>query len=406
VEQVNPRAQIGADRKLTPVDFHVGLLMGEDDLKHMLRYLDENRGEDLLLVTDNPWSIIWSGSVHKIGNRPLAIEELKALLDKITQNQTASMSLLRGGDLDFIYTTRGTERGARPTRFRCNATRILGAYGGFGMAITIRKTNDVVPTMKELGVPVAIQENCMPSSGIVLVVGPTGSGKSTLLDGMMHAQATRPQGQHIIVYGGPIETDLNVIPDRTAIICQTDIGPTAYGGMLESWEAATRNMLRRHPHVLLYTEARDKETIQGLVHGSKTGHVIYSTTHTNSVHMAITRLADEFSGATRTQMITGLIENMRLVVHQRLLPTPSGVGRTAIRSWFVFDADIRKELMRSDFDKLAYTILRMVNAAKTDLLTDAEAKFEQGLICPLAMDALRRELEGELEGEAEDVHQA
>ena len=116
-------------------------------------------------------------------------------------------------------------------------------------------------------------------NGIVLVTGPTGSGKSTTL----YATLTRINtvGEHIITIEDPVERQLEGI-------IQGHVNERA--GM--TFAAALRSMLRQDPDVIMVGEMRDRETADLAIRAALTGHLVFSTLHTNSAAASYTRLAD------------------------------------------------------------------------------------------------------------------
>lgn len=362
-------------------------------LNEMLAYCIANKADDLILLAGNPWAVIWSEQVRLLGRRELFTDELERLLITMTGNPNAAIDLEQAEDRDFGYKM-PTGRG-RYARFRCNATACLGPHGQRGLEIVIRPFGKVPPTMDELGLPAYIKEAALPKTGIVMVCGPTGSGKTTMLDSFMRAQATHPEGRHILTYYSPIENDLNLIPGRTGLIAQSEIGIKGYGAHLLSYPRAVRNSLRRHPMVIAYGEARDAETIEGVVLSSMTGHATYTTTHTPNVHMAIPRMADCFSGADRSRLTNQLIDNTRLIVHQRLLKRPNNIGRAPVRSALAFTQDIRDELQRTRIDQLPAAIYKATVEQGIGLLEDATRQYDAGAIHSSEMIALEAELKSE-----------
>ncbi len=115
--------------------------------------------------------------------------------------------------------------------------------------------------------------------GIVLVTGPTGSGKTTTLYALLN-EANRPEVK-VITVEDPVEYDLEGI---IQVPVNEDVGVT-YSGIL-------RTILRQDPDVILVGEIRDKETGQTAIEASLTGHLVFSTLHTNDAPSAITRLVD------------------------------------------------------------------------------------------------------------------
>jgi type IV pilus assembly protein PilB len=115
--------------------------------------------------------------------------------------------------------------------------------------------------------------------GIVLVTGPTGSGKTTTLYAMLNE--ANSETIKIITVEDPVEYDLEGI---VQIPVNDEIGVT-YASVL-------RTILRQDPDVILVGEIRDRETAQTAIEAALTGHLVFSTLHTNDAPSAITRLVD------------------------------------------------------------------------------------------------------------------
>jgi type IV pilus assembly protein PilB len=137
-------------------------------------------------------------------------------------------------------------------------------------------------------------------NGIVLVTGPTGSGKTTTLYAMLN-EANR-EDVKIITVEDPVEYDLDGI---VQIPVNEEIGVT-YARVL-------RTILRQDPDVILVGEIRDRETAQTAIEASLTGHLVFSTLHTNDAPSAVARLVDI---GVEAFLITG---TLRAVIAQRLV---------------------------------------------------------------------------------------
>jgi type IV pilus assembly protein PilB len=136
--------------------------------------------------------------------------------------------------------------------------------------------------------------------GIVLVTGPTGSGKTTTLYAVLN-EANREEVK-IITTEDPVEYDLEGI---VQIPVNEDIGVT--------YSKVLRTILRQDPDIILVGEIRDRETAQTAIEASLTGHLVFSTLHTNDAPSAITRLTDI---GVEPFLITA---TLREVVAQRLV---------------------------------------------------------------------------------------
>ena len=115
--------------------------------------------------------------------------------------------------------------------------------------------------------------------GIVLATGPTGSGKTTTLYAALGLR--RPAQEKVITVEDPVEYHL---PDVTQVPVHARAGVT--------FAAALRSLLRQDPDVMLVGEMRDAETAGIAVQAAMTGHLVFSTLHTNDAAGAITRLVD------------------------------------------------------------------------------------------------------------------
>ncbi|MFZ9935837.1 MAG: GspE/PulE family protein [Luteolibacter sp.] len=115
--------------------------------------------------------------------------------------------------------------------------------------------------------------------GILLVTGPTGSGKTTTLYACLNV-INRPD-RKIITVEDPVEYEL---PGINQVMVKADIGMT--------FAAALRAMLRQAPNIIMIGEIRDAETANIAINASLTGHLVFSTLHTNDAPSAVARLAD------------------------------------------------------------------------------------------------------------------
>jgi type IV pilus assembly protein PilB len=117
------------------------------------------------------------------------------------------------------------------------------------------------------------------AQGMILVTGPTGSGKSTTLYSLL--QEVKKRNQHIITVEDPVEYDIDGV-DQIQV----------HSGIGYSFARALRNILRHDPDVVMIGEMRDLETAESGVKAALTGHLVFSTRHTNDAPSAITRLVD------------------------------------------------------------------------------------------------------------------
>ncbi len=124
-----------------------------------------------------------------------------------------------------------------------------------------------------------IREGIKGTSGMVLTSGPTGSGKSTSLYALL--QEVKSEAVNIVTLEDPVEYKIDGV---NQIQVNTDVGLTFATGL--------RSILRQDPDVVMVGEIRDKETAELAVQASLTGHLVFSTLHTNSAAGILPRLLD------------------------------------------------------------------------------------------------------------------
>lgn len=159
----------------------------------------------------------------------------------------------------------------------------LPVYSGERIVMRILMQAETIPTIEELGlsadISAKLKENVKSPHGIILVTGPTGSGKSTTLYSML--QMIKNDAINIMTIEDPVEYSLSGIAQTSV---NTKAGLTFAKGL--------RSILRQDPDVVLIGEMRDRETSEIAIQASLTGHLVFSTLHTNDSASSITRLID------------------------------------------------------------------------------------------------------------------
>ncbi len=159
----------------------------------------------------------------------------------------------------------------------------LPTVNGEKIVMRLLKKTGGLPTLPDLGMrgtPLKnLEEAILKPYGIILVTGPTGSGKTTTLYSIL-SLLNKPS-VNIITLEDPVEYQ---IPG----INQVQINPQA--GL--TFTTGLRSFLRQDPNIILVGEIRDKETTQLTIQAALTGHLVFSTLHTNDAATAIPRLID------------------------------------------------------------------------------------------------------------------
>lgn len=228
------------------------------------------------------------------------------------------------------------------TRCRINLFRQQGS-----VSAAIRILNDHIPSFKELGLPLEVEQFTEFNQGIVLVTGETGSGKSTtlacLLDKINHTQS-----KHIITLEDPIEYIYH--PDK-CIINQREVGQDT-----RSFQDGLKSILREDPDVILVGEMRTFSTIETALIAAETGHLVFATLHTNSAADTIDRIVDVFPADQQSQVRMQLSMSLQAVICQQLVPHMSGMGRVLATEVMIANNAIRNLIREGKTPQIANSI--------------------------------------------------
>jgi twitching motility protein PilT len=250
------------------------------------------------------------------------------------------------------------QRGAVAAAFRTIPHKILG--------------------FETLGLPAAVPKLCDLPRGLILLTGPTGSGKSTTLAAMID-KVNREYKKHIITIEDPIEY---LHTHQSCIVNQREIQSDTH-----SFANAMRSILRQDPDVVLIGELRDLETTETCLSIAETGHLTFTTLHTNSAAQTITRIIDIFPAHQQSQVRTQLSMVIEGILCQSLLPHRSGKGRVLGIELMIPNSSIRN-LIREDKIHQLYSAMQTgqevsgmqtLNQSLSQLYLDGKITLETAL---------------------------
>ena len=343
----------------------------EDHVDPLLLWCVKQDSSDITIQTDRPVYNEIGGALYPGTFRSIDAADMAVMLSKI-YGPEAQARLASGRDLDVSYEIR-PDRYTR-IRFRVNITAIL-SRGRDSAQITMRVLPSEPPTFDMLGIEDEVIDAWAPRQGMVVITGATGSGKSTLLAAGNRMLLERPEGcGKMLTYEAPIEYTYDTIQSPRSLVSQTEIPRH-----LPDFAAGVRNALRRKPEIILVGEARDRETINSAIEAAQTGHAVYTTTHTMGVANTVARMISSYEMSERPERAVALMETLRLIVTQALVPRVGG-GRCGVREWMKFPDEVREKLMDMEFTEWPNEIQRMIDQYGRTMARSAEIVFEEGII--------------------------
>lgn len=288
--------------------------MGEKDqaaldrIAEILQAAKLQRASDIHLAPGREVMFRVDGELVQMSDEKVKPYEIEGLIEPMLSEEQKK-ELEKAGELDFAYSAAGFNR------LRVNVFRQRSTY-----AMAIRILSFEIPDPKKVGIPESIIKLTTKKRGLVLVTGATGSGKSTTLAALIGVIA-RNYAKSIITLEDPIEY---IHQHHKSMVLQREIG---YDSM--SYASALRAALRQDPDVILVGEMRDLETISIAITAAETGHLVFSTLHTNSAAASIDRVIDVFPPHQQQQIRIQLASVLEGVVSQQLLPRSDTNGRVA-----------------------------------------------------------------------------
>lgn len=340
-------------------------------MDELLVYCQRLEVSDVTIQTDEPVFAELYGRLYPVTRRRLNNTEVGDMINAI-YGPNATAQILGGRDVDTHYEVRPN----RVERFRYRVNGTGCQVGGHdGIQITLRAIPTTPPPLSTLNLPEDILEAIAPHQGVVYVTGATGSGKSTLLASIIRELAEQAESHRkILTYESPIEFVFDAIEKISAVVSQSEIPRH-----LPSFDMGVRNALRRKPRLILVGEARDPETISAVIEAALTGHPVYTTLHTNGVAETIRRLVTSFPAGERHGRTIDILETIRLVIWQKLVPSVDG-KRIALREYLIFDEEIRDILLEADPDNVTAVTRKLVKTNGQPMEVDARKHFEAGII--------------------------
>lgn len=300
-------------------------------LDDLLRLTVQKRGSDLHIVVGMPPCIRIDGDIQKQDYPVMSAADVEALLSAILSPKNKH-DLEENLELDISYSV------PRCARFRGNVIIQRST-----MAAVFRAIPFSIPELGDLGLPADVKRLCTLPRGLILVTGPTGSGKSTTLAAMLNYINANYE-YNIVTIEDPIEF---LHSHKRSIVRQRELGTDTL-----SFNNALRTVLRHDPDVIMIGEMRDAESIQIALTAAETGHLVFSTLHTQTAPLTISRIIDSFPSSQQNQVRNQLSNTLKAVISQQLLPCIGG-GRVLATEYMV-DSPAIRSLIREGKDHQLY----------------------------------------------------
>lgn len=228
--------------------------------------------------------------------------DMHGILD-ILMSPENKQRFIESKEIDFSYAH-------GDVRFRGN-----GFFRQGMTAVALRLIPNKIKTLEELHLPNVLEAFTKKNQGFFLVVGPVGHGKSTTLAAMIE-MINNDRLEHILTIEDPIEYEYK---EKKSIIDQREVRLDT-----NDFHTALLSAFREDINVVLIGEMRGLDTISAAVTAAETGHLVFSTLHTNNAAQTIDRIIDSFPSDQQQQIRMQLAGSLAGIFSIRLIPRISG----------------------------------------------------------------------------------
>lgn len=283
-------------------------------ISQLMQALAQNKGSDLHVAAGSHPMLRIRGDMIKIEVPPLSPTEVEEMCGQLLA-PIQKVELNNNKSIDFSVKAQGIGV------FRVNIYTQKN-----GLSICMRILTESPPLLDDLKLPSICKTACSYANGLILMTGPTGSGKSTTLAAMINYINMTTKG-HILTLEDPIEFQ------HESKMCM--VNQRCLGAHFTTFADAMKAALREDPDVILVGEMRDPETMSLAIKAAETGHLVFSTLHTNSAGKTVDRMINSFPAEEQAQIRTVLSENLKVVIAQKLIPSADKKRRICLHDILV-----------------------------------------------------------------------
>jgi len=322
-------------------------------IRHLMDQCVNLDASDLHISVGVPATYRIKGKIKAVDTNSFTAEQVQAMAESL-MNKFQKDYFDEHMTLDIGFST---EQGFR---YRVNVYREMGHY-----ALAVRYLNGSLKTIQELGLPPQIEYLTELKSGLVLVCGATGSGKSTTLTAVINS-INEKQEKHILTVEDPVEF---VHANIKSIVHQRELYTD-----VPDFASAVKAALREDPDVVMVGEMRDLETMRAALSAAETGHLVFSTLHTNDAVGVVERLIGSFPGNEQSVARDRIAYALKAVVAQNLVPTVDGKGRAVVAEILMVTNAV-SNLIESSKSKQIYSVMESSARQGMQTLDQALAKL-------------------------------
>ncbi len=315
------------------------------------------------------WEVIREEQAGKLSN-----ESMELILRQLFAGNPQRFDKFLGDkEADFAYISKAG------IPYRVNAFFKTGRLG-----VVMRKINGSAKKLEDLmfvDIAESVRKNVLnQKKWLYLVTGPTWSGKSTSLVAMLE-EINKTRSENMITIEDPIEF---VFSPQKCIISQREIGHDTW-----SFANALRAAMREDPDIIFVGEIRDRETAESALSLAETGHLVFSTLHTNSAANTVNRLISFFPPEIQEGVCDRLATALIGVQSQMLVKSKMG-SRVWVYELMLNTTSVRNNIKKREIEQLDNIIETSSLIGMINLKKYAQRLIDKQIVDPKELDWLMK----------------
>ena len=329
------------------------------NIEEFLTRVNKTKASDIHLKLGKVPSLRIAGSIIKIDEPAITEEDFDNMLNTMLYGDLAA-KIKSKNDVDFTYEIRGV------SIYRVNYCKELGYP-----KLTLRTIPYTIPTLEELSLPNSLEVFTKFNNGIVLITGATSSGKSTTIASLLEI-INKERQKHIVTIEDPIEF---LYTDKKCLISQRGVGVD-----VDSFSDGIKYALRQDPDIIVVGEIRDRDTMESALNAAETGHLVFSTIHTNSASQTINRILGLFDDSTRGFIRDRFAKVLRGTIAQKLISRTDKTGLAPALEIMCSTPAIVDYIQKNQLEEIDTSIKRGTSQNMSSMNSSIFKLFKNGIV--------------------------
>jgi defect-in-organelle-trafficking protein DotB len=332
------------DGVLSPFEqFTLDIGFDQSDAQRMLVAASDLGCSDIVFQSEDFVTVYYNREWWPFTTRTLESTEVERILTMLA-GTTAVVRVNDAGEIDDDPEFFREDGHRVRMRYRLNAVACRVGNVANGISVILRNVPAKIPEIADQKLNEELRDGLLPTRGLVLMVGQTGSGKTTTIAACINERTKEKPAPRTITYEEPPEISYGKKGlGNGPLISQVAIGSQLKGG----WSRAGPTAMRRKADLILMGEVRDVPSASATMEMAISGHGVYGTMHADTPNEALFRFVEFFPVEARAAAASKLLGSLRTICAQKLIKTKT-LGVVAIRSWVVFDAELKERMSAED----------------------------------------------------------